>query len=171
MSATAHPAHFVPSRAPRDGYLARLRFRARRASLDRRLAAGADPATDPDLASRAEQLTLGDARRRIARVLDRILDEAADPPPPFSSKVPLARTAIIACGPRICELAGRLEGDQPVSPRGVAQAAILVHEGDSPLYSRSTSDTALNHHLAGIVTALGQGSPDPQERASMSPAV
>jgi hypothetical protein len=88
-------------------------------------------------------------------MLDRILDEAAGPPAPFSSKVPLARTAIIACAPRICEISGRLEGDAPVSARGVAQASVLVHDGDSPLFSTSTTDVALNRHLEGIIFALG----------------
>ena len=154
MSAAVHLAHLVPSRPPRDGYLIRLRVRARRASLDRRLATGTDPIADVDLTRRAAQLTEADTRRRIAAVLDRILDEAAGPPPPFNSQAPLARTAIVACAPRLCEIAGRLEGDQPVAPRGVAQAAMLIHEGDSPLFSMTTTDTALNRRLAEIVAAL-----------------
>jgi hypothetical protein len=155
MSAALHLAHLVSDRGPRDGYLTRLQTWARRAALDRRLAAGADPTSDAGLARRAAQLTDGDTRRRISMVLDRILDEAAGPPSSFSSKVPLARTAIVTCAPRLCEIAGRLEGDQPVAPRGVAQAAILVQGGDSPLFSASTTDTVLNQHLAGIVGALG----------------
>ena len=155
MSAALHPAHLVPDRGPRDGYLSRLRLWAHRGGLDRRLAAGADPTSDDGLARRAAELTDGDTRRRIAMVLDRVLDEAAGPPPPFSSKVPLPRAAIVACAPRLCEIAGRLEGDQPVAPRGVAQVAILVREGDSPLFMASITDTALNQHLAGIVGALG----------------
>ena len=156
MNATTHhlPRHFGPPRES-DGLLGRLRVRYRRASLDQRLAAGVDPRTDPDLSRRAEQLTEGDTRLRIAVVLDRLLDEAAGPPAPFSSKVPLARTAIVACAPRICEIAGRLEGDRPLAARGVAQAAILVREGDSPIFSPKTTDTELNRHLAGIVAALG----------------
>lgn len=155
MNAIAHlPRLVAPTRHP-SGVLAGLRVRCHHSSLDRRLAAGVDPAGDPDLRRRAEQLTDGDARRRIAAVLDRLLDEAASPPAPFSSKVPLARTAIVACAPRICEIAGRLEGDQPVDAQGVAQAAILIRRGDSPLFSTATSEAALNRHLAGIVAALG----------------
>ncbi|HVX32978.1 MAG TPA: hypothetical protein VHA80_07545 [Solirubrobacterales bacterium] len=155
MSATVPLTHFVPDDGPRDGYLTRLRVRALRGGLDRRLAAGADPLAEPDLTRRAAQLTEPGTRRRIAAVLDGILDEAVGSPAPFSSRVPLARTAIVACAPRICEIAGRLEGEAPVAAQGVAQATILVHDGDSPLFSTSTSDTALNHHLAGIVEALG----------------
>jgi hypothetical protein len=123
--------------------------------LDRRLAAGVEPSTDNDLMRRADQLTEALTRKRIAGVLDRILDEAADSPPPFSSKAPLAREAIVACAPRICEIAGRLAGDQAVAARGVAQAAMLVHEVDSPLFSTATTDIALNARLAEIILALG----------------
>ncbi|MBS1895582.1 MAG: hypothetical protein JST59_30140 [Actinobacteria bacterium] len=154
MSATVHLTHFVWGDGPRDRHLARLRVRALRGSLDRRLAAGADPAVGPDLTLRAAQLIEPDTRQRIATVLDRIIEEAAGPPAPFSSRVPLARTAILACAPRICEIAGRLEGEAPVAAQGVAQATILVHDGDSPLFSTSTTDIALNRHLAGIIDAL-----------------
>lgn len=155
MNATTHlPRLAAPARTPKRR-LAGLRVRYRRASLDRRLAAGADPRTDPDLSRRAEQLTDAGTRLRIAIVLDRLLDEAAGPTAPFSSKVPLARTAIVACAPRLCELAGRLEGAAPLTAQGIAQAAILVREGDSPLFSTTTSDSDLNRHLAAIIEALG----------------
>jgi hypothetical protein len=136
-------------------YLARLRVRVRRDSLDRRLAAGEDPRTDPDLALRAEELTEGDARRRIAMALYRLIDEASGVPAPFSSKVPLARGAIIACTPLLCLIAGRLESNQPVAARGAAQAALLLHEGNSPLYSTTVTDAALNRRLTEIAAALG----------------
>jgi hypothetical protein len=119
------------------------------------LAAGVDPSIENDLMRRADQLTEARTRRRIAGVLDRILDEAAGPPPPFSSKAPLARTAIVACAPRLCEIAGRLAGDQAVAARGVAQAAMLVREDDSPLFSTATTEIALNTRLAEIIRALG----------------
>lgn len=155
MNTTAHlPRLVAPSRHP-NGLLAGVRVRFRCSSLDRRLAAGVDPVGDPDMSRRAAELTDGDARLRIAVALDRLLDEAAGPPAPFSSKVPLARTAIVACAPRLCEIAGRLEGDQPVEAQGVAQAALLIRRGDSPLFSTATTDMDLNRHLAGIVAALG----------------
>jgi hypothetical protein len=114
MNATAHLPRLVAPARRSNGFPARLRVRCHRSSLDRQLAAGADPATDPDLSRRAQQLTDGDARLWIAVVLDRLLDEAAGPPAPFSSKVPLARTAIVACAPRLCEIAGRLEDGRPL---------------------------------------------------------
>jgi len=155
MSATAHLPRFLPAPRRPVAHLARLRVRARRASLDRRLAAGADPAGEEDLRRRAAQLTDPRTRRRIATALDRILDEAAGPPAPFSSKVPLARDAIVTCAPRLCEIAGRLEGDRPVAPRGIALAALLIRRADSPLFSTSTTDTLLNRHLSEVIEALG----------------
>lgn len=154
MSATAHLTGLAPSRPPRDGYLARLRLRLRRDGLDRRIAAGEDPRGDADLGRRAAQLTEPDTRLRIAATIDRLIDDAAGPPARFSSKVPLARGAIVNCAPRLCQIAGRLEGNGAVAARGIAQAAMLVREGDSPLYSPQISDTALNRRLADVDAAL-----------------
>jgi hypothetical protein len=156
MSASLHLTHLVPTRErPQTGGLARMRVRLRRASLDHRLAAGADPATDDDLAIRAEELCTTATRARIAAVILRLIDEAADPPPPFSSQAPLARPAIMACSPRLRAIAGRLKSDRRLAPAGIAQAAMLVREGTSPLYSLATTETSLRHRLAEIAEALG----------------
>jgi hypothetical protein len=154
MSATAHLPRFAPSPSPREGYLTRLRVRLRRDGLDRRIAAGEDVYADADLGRRAAQLTTRASRHRIAETIDRVIDEAAEPPAPFSSKVPLARGAIVTCAPRLCQIAGRLEGNGAVAARGVAQAAMLVREGDSPLYTPRISDIALNRRLADVDAAL-----------------
>jgi hypothetical protein len=95
------------------------------------------------------QLAPSPSRHRIAATIDRVIDEAAEPPAPFSSKVPLARGAIVTCAPRLCEIAGRLEGNGAVAARGVAQAAMLVREGDSPLFTPQISDVALNGRECG----------------------
>jgi hypothetical protein len=156
MSATAHLPQLAPSPSAHDGYLTKLRVRLRRDGLDRRIAAGEDvyADADADLGRRAAQLTEPDTRHRIAVTIDRVIDEAAGPPAPFSSKVPLARGAIITCAPRLCEIAGRLDGDQEVAARGVAQAAMLVREGDSPLFTPRISDIALNRRLTAVAAAL-----------------
>jgi hypothetical protein len=147
------PRSAIPRRHP-DRLLARARVCARRKALDRRLAAGIDPNGDADLRLRAAQLREPECRQRIAMVIDRLLDEAAGPSVPFRSEVPLARTAIIACAPRLCEIAGRLEGEEVPATRGIAQAAMLIRRPDSPLFAAATVDTDLNHHLASILTAL-----------------
>ncbi len=154
MSATAHLPRLAPSPLPRDGHLTRMRVHLRRDGLDRRIAAGEDVYADADLGRRAAQLTEPGTRHRIAATIDRVIDEAAAPPAPFSSKVPLARAAIIDCAPRLCEIAGRLDGDQAVAARGVAQAAMLVRFGDSPLFTPQISDAALSRRLAAVAAAL-----------------
>ncbi|HWH19006.1 MAG TPA: hypothetical protein VN671_00635 [Solirubrobacterales bacterium] len=154
MSATAHLPQLASTRPPRERYLTRLRVRLRRDGLDRRIAAGEDVYSDADLGRRAAQLTEPDTRRRIAATIDRVIDEAAGPPAPFSSKVPLARSAIVTCAPRLCEIAGRLESDQEVAARGVAQAKMLVREGDSPLFTPQISDVVLNRRLTDVAAAL-----------------
>jgi hypothetical protein len=154
MSATAHLLRLAPSPSPREGYLTRLPARLRRDGLDRRIAAGEDTNGDADLGRRAVQLTEPGTRHRIAATIDRVIDEAAGAPAAFSSKVPLARGAIVTCAPRLCEIAGRLDGDQEVAARGVAQAAMLVREGDSPLFTPQISDVALNRRLVAIAGAL-----------------
>jgi hypothetical protein len=66
----------------------------------------------------------------------------------------LARGAVNSCAPRLRAIAGRLRSDRIVSPRGVAQAAILIREGSSPLYAVGSSDDVLRHCLAEIAAAL-----------------
>jgi hypothetical protein len=86
MSATTHLFHLVPDHARREGYLTRLRVRARRTGLDRRLAAGEDPRADVDLRLRADELTEPDARQRIADTIQRLIAEAAGPPSPSAPR-------------------------------------------------------------------------------------
>jgi hypothetical protein len=155
MSATLHFNQLVHEHQPRAGWTARLRVRFRRATLDQRLAVGAEPWSDTELSIRAEELTGPQTRRRIAATIERLIAEAEGSPPPMSSQVPLARPAIRACTPRLRAIAGRLKSDHMVAPRGVAQAAMLVREGASPLYMVSTSETALRHRLAEVAEALG----------------
>ena len=95
-------------------YLGRLRMRLHRNRLDRLLAAGADPAGDPELRHRAGELTRGKKRYRLAAVLDRILAEAEGPPVPFETSAPLAHGPICACGPEIQQIVNRLDADGPV---------------------------------------------------------
>jgi hypothetical protein len=155
MNATAPLTHFIPQHWPRPGLAADLRVRVRRSALDRRLATGADPAGDADLARRAEQLTTAATRERIANAIERVIADAAGPVPVLSPRVPLARAAVNSCAPRLRAIAGRLHSDRFVSPRGVAQAAILISEGSSPLYAVGSSDDVLRHRLAEIAKALG----------------
>jgi hypothetical protein len=154
MNATAPLHHFIPRHWPRAGFSADMRVRLRRGTLDRRLAAGADPRTEVDLARRAEQLTTSEARTRIATSIERVIEDAAGPVPVLSPRVPLARGAINACAPRLRAIAGRLRSDHAVPAGGVAQAAMLIRDGSSPLYAVGSSENLLRHRLAEVAAAL-----------------
>lgn len=138
----------------RMSYLGRLRMRMHRHRLDCLLAAGADPADDPELRRRASELTSGKKRYRLAAVLDRILAEAEGPPVPFETSAPLARGPLRACAPEIQQIVGRLDADGPVGCRGAARLAVLIHEGSGPLYRRETTEADLRRELAGIAGQL-----------------
>ena len=154
MNATAPLNHFIPQHWPRAGFAADIRVRVHRTTLDRRLAAGADQRADADLARRAEQLTGGEARARIASSIERVIEDAAGPVPVLSPRVPLARGAVNACAARLRAIAGRLRSDRAVPARGVAQAAMLIREGSSPLYAVGSSEDLLRHRLAEVAAAL-----------------
>jgi hypothetical protein len=138
----------------RMSYLARLRMRMHRHRLDLRLAAGADPAGDPELRCRAGELTSGKKRYRLAAVLDRILAEAEGPPVPFETSAPLARGPLRACAPEIQRIVERLDGGDPVACLGVARLAVLIQAGSGPLYRRETTEADLRRELAEISAAL-----------------
>lgn len=132
----------------------RLWVRLHAHRLDRRLAAGADPADDPELARRAKELAAPKGRSRIAAVLDRVRAEAEGPSPPFASAAPFAREAIGGCAEEIEAVVDRLEGDDPVGPRGVAHVAVLVHDRTSPLYSPDTAEPELRRTFASVLAEL-----------------
>lgn len=154
MNATAPLTHFIPQHWPRPGFAADMRVRIHRTALDRQLAAGADPITDADLARRADQLTAADVRARIATSIELVIEDAAGPVPVLSPRVPLARGAVNACASRLRAIAGRLRSDRSVPARGVAQAAMLIREGSSPLYAVGSSEDVLRHRLAEVAAAL-----------------
>lgn len=113
----------------------RWRARLRRAQLDRRLAQGADPLTNPELRWRARQLTSHRNRRRLAKEIERVLDAAGTRPWLGGSAAPLNRVEIARCRELLQALASDLRGAEPVALRGVALTAQLLHDGCSPLYA------------------------------------
>jgi hypothetical protein len=135
-------------------YLGHMRMRLHCHRLDRQLAAGADPAADPELLHRAGELATGKQRYRLAAVLDRIYTEAEGPPVPFETSAPLARGPIRACGPEIQQIVGRLDSEGTVRCRGVAQLAVLIREGSGLLYRRETTESDLRSKLAEIAGGM-----------------
>jgi hypothetical protein len=121
----------------RTGPGTRLVSALRASELDRRLAAGANPDSSALLSLRARQLEKPANRRRLALGLRRRLSASLGAPHPTDRRVPLARAEIRQSAELIEELAALLEAPQPADPQGIAQASVLIGEGNSPLYRQS----------------------------------
>jgi hypothetical protein len=127
-----------------------------RGKLDRLIAEGAKPAESPELARRAAKLTSKRFRRGLAAGLLGVLDAAEEPPAVFSSSIPLRRREILAARRLIHDLAGHLDADDPVAPRGVALVERLLTFGGSPLYAPHPDgalDADLRHARAALLLA------------------
>jgi hypothetical protein len=124
-----------------------VRVWLRRGSLDRSLAAGADPAASPELSRRARRLTSRRVRAGLAASIRNVVDAAETPGRGYSAVVPIQRQAILAQRELLLELAADLESGD-LKPRGVALAERLLIDGDSPLYVEGPE--------AALRAALGQ---------------
>jgi hypothetical protein len=130
----------VPARA-RPGLAVRIRTRWRRNHLDEELSHGVDPATSAELSLRAAQLRSPAGRARIANALGETLGDARGPNlGAFTNKARRQHAAIREYADDLVALISRLRDDQPVDVRGAAMAALLVHDGASPLYRNRGRD-------------------------------
>ena len=119
----------------------RLLARLRAPWLDRQLAAGIAPWRSPTHAARALQLTSARTRKALARSLERLVEQAEEPPTP-------ARSAVIEpCRPQVREarpilltMAFRLRAGTPVDARGMARLKLLLSDGVGPCYAPSRPD-------------------------------
>jgi hypothetical protein len=118
-----------------------LRFEVRwwHWSLDERLAAGFDPASDPALAVRAEQLCSPRHRRRLAAWIERLADESeATGRRNMSSAVPIVREQVSAARASLLGLAKTVRDTElPIRPRGVAIVERLLTDADSDVYTKA----------------------------------
>ncbi len=141
----------APSRPMTAGRL-RMRVWLRRTELDRRLAEGTNPATDPLRAARARQLCNPRHRRALAAGLRRLVADgcarASAWPPPGP---PLNRRAVRDARDPLLALSGRLAECEHPCPRAVALASYLLCDPDSPAYWEPKGPTLMD--LAS--TALG----------------
>jgi hypothetical protein len=108
-----------------------------RGSLDRSLAAGADPGTSPELALRARQLTSPRFRAGLAASIRNLLDTAEEPRRGLTSTVPVQRNEILSERDLLLELAADLESSDRLQARGIALIETLLTNGDSPVYMSS----------------------------------
>jgi len=102
--------------------------------LDRALAEGADPASEPDLLVRARHVTSWRTRRRVARALQEL---------ERGPGVPVRRDQVREARDLLGELTTALLSRERVSPRGVVLARRIVTDGCGPLYAPSAPPAAL----------------------------
>jgi len=102
--------------------------------LDRDLADGADPRSEPQLAYRARRLTTRRSRDRIARGIERAVAEAERPWNGMRAAVPVQRRTVLGARPTLLALVRALRSPAPVAAQGVALALRLLTDGGGPLY-------------------------------------
>jgi hypothetical protein len=103
-------------------------------SLDRRLAAGADPIESDQLALRVSQLGSPAARARLARTLRSAVRRATEYQPAWPST--RLRTAEVRKNRELLlAVAERIADGEPVGVRGLAMTARLLDDSRSPLFS------------------------------------
>jgi hypothetical protein len=124
--------------------------------LDAALAGGADPAADPLLACRAQQLTSSAARRRLAEEVRETVERAAFPRP-LGAEVPVAASSVRACSGLLLALARRMGSDFPIAPAGAASVRMLLADGGSPLYDETGSAIALEDAVESALIELASG--------------
>lgn len=131
----------------------RLVVRARAASLDQELAAGASPESNVALAVHAGHLCEPGHRRQLARSLMRIAAAAADEPTVRRVRTPVCGPAVRRARGELAAVAVRLGATGPVGVHGVARVRTLLSDGTGPLY-RSGPPEQLRHELNAVLVAL-----------------
>ena len=107
----------------------------RRGELDRRLAEGTNPTTDPLRALRARQLTSRRYRRALAVGLRRLVADAYEPTPRRPAPaLPVNHRAVQDARSPLLTLSRRLVECERPCPRAVALASYLLCDPDSPAY-------------------------------------
>jgi hypothetical protein len=121
-----------------------------RGALDRRLAAGADPGTSPELARRARQLTSRRFRAGLAESIRGLLETAEQPRRGFTSAVPVQRQDILRERGLMLGLAADLVSGDQLQPRGIALVEQLLTHSDSPIYSAGDLHAELGRARAAL---------------------
>jgi hypothetical protein len=117
----------------------RVRAAWARKDVDRRLAEGAHPDTDPLLHTRAERLVTPASRAALAAGLERAVAAAHDPGAALSSAAPVRRGPVGGARHELMGLAGELRHMPDPRPRGVAVAELLLTEASSVLFTAASS--------------------------------
>ena len=137
----------------------RLEVRWSHWSLDERLAAGFDPASDPALALRAAQLRSPRHRRRLAAWLERVVGDSEVVWSGMSAAVPIVREQVSEARDSLLRLAKVLRDAGRVRPGGVAMVERLLTDADSVIYTK-TARGAVQLQVQAALGALVE-EPDP----------
>jgi hypothetical protein len=97
------------------------------------------------------RLTKQRTREKLARGIERAIEDAERPRARMTSAVPVRRLAVVEARSQLEALAARLRAPEPVYAQGVAAARALLADAESPLY-QPTRDlhAAVDHALAAL---------------------
>jgi hypothetical protein len=124
------------TRPPRSsGLITRLKAFTGRLELDRRLAAGANPDTSPELARRAHVLRGWRVRHHLADSLEQVIVEAVAPPRERGAAIPVQREEVLAAQRDLLRLVAALRSEPPAPVRGIAAVSVLLTDGTGPVYA------------------------------------
>jgi hypothetical protein len=94
-------------------------------------------------------------RRHLARALERVLDDAYDPPGCLSARVPVERAQVFQAEPEIEILIARLrDAERPARPEGVLLALDLLSDPRGPLFEPAEPG-ALRRRVRVVCEAVG----------------
>ena len=125
--------------------MTRLADVLRASRLDRALADGADPASEPSLRERARRLTSWRTRRRLAKALEEV---------ERGPGLPVRHDQVVEARDLLAELTTALRSRERVSARGVLLARRIITDGCGPLYSPSAPRSALRWRVWEALRAL-----------------
>jgi hypothetical protein len=99
----------------------------------------------------ARRLTMERTRAKLARGIERAIDDAERAGGSITSAVPVRRVAVIEARSQLDALAARLRAPQPVYAQGVAAVRALLVDADSALYQSGLDlATAVENALAAL---------------------
>jgi hypothetical protein len=147
----AHRSVVVGRQSPGWALSLAVRVWFGRAGLDRELAEGANPNTDPARWLRARQLSSRRCRRELAAGLRWLVTAARRPTrAPWVVVAPLDCPQVRGASELMLMLAARLEDIEEPGPRAAALASFLVHDPLSPV-------SLLFEDVDGSLSSSGRG--------------
>jgi hypothetical protein len=149
----------------------RARVRWSHWSLDAMLAAGFEPASDPELALRAAQLRSVRHRRRLAGWVERLVRDS-DPSSArgVSAALPIVRDHVTEARESLVLLAHVLRHADEVQPRGIAMVQRLLSDAESVVYTESARGALELQVQTALDYLVGEREATPKEAPALSSA-